>query len=176
MKKFILRTGNVNWHIGYYFGTIEEMTKVLNGFGIEVTEVADIEPQEDMGVTYNRVICTKMKVIGRDSKAQDAFLEEYKQLVGKYSYGRKTHAPRFSYGEVEWFFKERLIETDAISVLIADDTTFHSSRIDEKTGGIICYLSERDFKPCSELTEEYLWWYLTEFCHYERPESVDDCD
>lgn len=171
-KKFILCAGIHNAHVGYYIGTIEEMTKVLNGFGIEVTEVSDIAPQVEMGVTYNRVIRTRMKVIGRDSKAQDAFLEEYKQLVEKYSNGRKNSAPRFSYGEVEWFFKSRPIETDAISVLVADDTTFHSSRINEETGGVICYLSQHDFEPCSTLTEDHLWWYLTEFCYYERPESI----
>ncbi len=173
-KNFILRAGTA--HVGYYFGTIEGMTEVLNGFGIEVTEVSDIPPQVDMGVTYNRIISTKMEVIGRDAKAQDAFLEEYNQLVEKYSCGRKKHAPQFSYGDVEWFFKGRPIETDAVSVLVADDTTFHSSRIDEETGGIISYLSQRDFEPCSALTEEYLWWYLTEFCYYERPESLADCD
>lgn len=173
-KKFILRAGNV--HVGYYFGTIEEMTEVLNGFGIEVTEVADIPPQVDMGVTYNRIISTKMEVIGRDAKAQDAFLEEYNQLVEKYSCGRKKHAPRFSYGDVEWFFKDRPIETDAVSVLVADDTTFHGSSVNKETGGITYYLSRPDFEPCSALTEEHLWWYITEFCYYGRPEFFTDSE
>ena len=164
-KKFILRAKT--WHVGYFVGTIEEMCAALNVLGVEVTEIIDIEPQIDMGVTYNRSIETKMKVLGFDAKSQQAFLEEYKQLVKKYSTDKKHTAPKFSYGDVEWFFKERLIETDVIDVLIADDTTFLPSR--KEAGKTVYYLSQRGFEPCSELSEELLWDYLWEFFNYARP-------
>lgn len=164
-KKFILRAKT--WHIGYFVGTIEEMCAALNALGVEVTEIIDIEPKIDMGVTYNRCINTKMKVLGFDAKSQQAFLEEYEQLVKKYSTDKKHTAPNFSYGDVERFFKERLIETDACDVLIADDTTFRNNC--KEAGKTIYYLSQHDFEPCSELSEELLWDYLWGFLGFERP-------
>ena len=164
-KKFIVRAKT--WHICYLFGTIEEMRAALNALGIEFTEIVDIAPKEYLGVTFNRCIKTKMKVIGFDEKAQQAFLAEYKQLVEKYATDRKHNAPKFSLGDVEWFFKERPIETDAIDVLIADDTTFRREYFDgERT---VVNLSSHDYYPCSKLSEEHLWWHLAQFCGYERP-------
>ena len=166
-KKFILRAGDM--HIGYYIGTIEEMSDVLNGFGVEITGIIDITPKIDFGVTYNRAMLTKMKVLGHDTTSQDSFLAEFEQLVKKYSTDGNNRKPKFEYRSVDWFFSDRPISTTAINVLIADDTTFRSSSIDEETGGTIWYLSKRDFEPCSELSEEELWYHLTNFCYYERP-------
>ena len=168
-KKFIVRAKE--WHICYLFGTIEEMRATLNALGIEFTEIVDIAPKEYLGVTFNRCIKTKMKVIGFDEKAQQSFLAEYKQLVEKYSTSRKhkLNPPKFQYGDVEWFFKERPIETDAIDVLIADNTTFRREYFDEERGTKVVNLSSHDYYPCSDLSEEHLWWHLAQFCGYERP-------
>lgn len=164
-KKFILCAKT--WHIGYYTGTVEEMCDVLSNLGIEVTKIIDIAPEIDLGITYNRAICTKMKVLSYDEKAKEQFLDEYKQLVKKYSTDKKKYGPGFAYGEIDQFFRERPIETDAIDVLIADDTTFRSSR--KEAGRTVCYLSQRDFEPCSALNEEDLWDYLREHCYFQKP-------
>ena len=162
-KNFILRVRE--WYIGYYTGTIEEMCSALNKLTVEVTRITDIEPVEDLGVTYNRVINTKMKAVGRDTTAQEAFVAEYEQLVKKYSTDKKQCAPRFAVGELEYFFQERPVETDAIDVLIADDTTFRSSYFDKASNTIVYILSQRTFEPCSEISKDCLYETLWNYVH-----------
>lgn len=163
-KKFILRIGTyAKYFAGAYIGTIEEMSAVLNSLGIEITEIVDIPPYEDLGVTYNRSIKTKMSVIGHDYKAQEAFLAEYNKLAEKYSGGTNRPIPNFSFGDVKFFFKERHIETDAVEVLVADDTTFVKEYFDEEKNTVIYNASQRTFESCAKLNEDTIWVYLNHF-------------
>ena len=168
-KKFILRIGTyAKYFVGAYIGTIEEMLAVLNSLGIEITEIVDIPPCEDFGVRYNRSMKTKMSVIGHDYKSQEAFLLEYKQLAEKYSGGTNRPIPDFSFGDVKYFFKERKIETDAVEVLIADDTTFVREYFDETRNTVVYNASQRDFEQCSKINEDLIWDYLNHFDMYKN--------
>lgn len=168
-KKFILKIGTyAKYFAGAYIGTIEEMSTVLNNLGIEITEIVNIQPHRDLGVTYNRAMKTKMSVIGHDYKAQEEFLAEYNQLAEKYSSGTNRPIPNFSIRDVEHFFKERPIETDAVEVLIADNTTFVMEYFDEIRNTVVFNASERDFEQCSKISEDLIWNYLRHFGMYKN--------
>ena len=128
------------WTMGFFKGTIEELSERLESLGIKTTKIVKTN-ENDLGYNYNLRINTTVKVLGYDAKYFESLCKEVEKIIGAPLYdGLREELRIASRKKVT-----REMESDAIYILSSDG----KPRTDS-----VSYIGRREFLSLSEFTKE----------------------